>query len=65
MVNMLERLVFIDETSLMANLVKTIGRAPVGRRLICHAAFGHAAFGHALRPLAHPGPLSRALPGTG
>ena len=38
---MLERLVFIDETSLGAKLVKTIGRAPGGRRLIGHAAFGH------------------------
>jgi len=42
MVNMLERLVFIDETSLRAKLVKTSGRAPAVRRLIGHAAFGHA-----------------------
>ena len=31
---MLERQVFIDETSLKANLVKTTGWAPVGVRLI-------------------------------
>ena len=39
--NMLERLVFIDETSLKTNLVKTTGWAPVGKRLIDHAPFGH------------------------
>ena len=38
---MLERQVFIDETSLKANLVKTTGWAPVGVRLIDHAPFGH------------------------
>jgi transposase len=41
MVNMLERLVFIDETSLKTNLVKATGWAPVGARLIDHAPFGH------------------------
>lgn len=41
MANMLERLVFIDETSLKTNLVKTTGWAPVGARLIDHAPFGH------------------------
>ena len=41
MANMLERLVFIDETSLKTNLVKTTGWAPVGTRLIDHAPFGH------------------------
>ena len=41
MANMLERLVFIDETSLKTNLVKTTGWAPVGKRLIDHAPFGH------------------------
>lgn len=41
MANMLERLVFIDETSLKTNLVKTTGWAPVGQRLIDHAPFGH------------------------
>jgi len=41
MANMLERLVFIDETSLKTNLVKTAGWAPVGKRLIDHAPFGH------------------------
>jgi transposase len=41
MSNMLERLVFIDETSLKTNLVKTTGWAPVGQRLIDHAPFGH------------------------
>jgi transposase len=37
----LERLVFIDETSLNTKLVKTTGWAPVGERLIDHAPFGH------------------------
>jgi transposase len=41
MANMLERLVFIDETSLKTNLVKTTGWAPVGQRRIDHAPFGH------------------------
>jgi transposase len=41
MSNMLETLVFIDETSLRTNLVKTTGWAPVGQRLIDHAPFGH------------------------
>lgn len=37
----LERLVFIDETSLNTKMVKTSGWAPVGQRLIDHAPFGH------------------------
>ena len=37
----LERLVFIDETSLNTKMVKTTGWAPVGKRLIDHAPFGH------------------------
>ena len=37
----LERLHFIDETSLNTKLVKTTGWAPVGQRLIDHAPFGH------------------------
>lgn len=37
----MEKLVFIDETSLKTNLVKTTGWAPVGKRLIDHAPFGH------------------------
>ena len=41
MANMLEMLVFIDETSLKTNLVKTTGWAPKGQRLIDHAPFGH------------------------
>ena len=41
MTNMLERPVFIDETSLKTNLVRTTGWAPVGKRLIEHAPFGH------------------------
>ena len=41
MADMLERLVFIDETSLKTNLVKTTGWAPVGKRLVDHAPFGH------------------------
>ena len=41
MAKMLERLVFIDETSLKTNLVKSTGWAPVGARLTCDAPFGH------------------------
>ena len=41
MANMLEMLVFIDETSLKTNLVKTTGWAPLGKRLVDHAPFGH------------------------
>jgi transposase len=37
----LERLVFIDETSLNTKMVKTSGWAPVGERLIDHTPFGH------------------------
>jgi len=39
--NLLERLAFIDETSLKTNLIKNTGWAPVGERLIGHAPFGH------------------------
>lgn len=39
--NHLEKLVFIDETSLKTNMVKTTGWAPIGERLIDHAPFGH------------------------
>ena len=41
MANMLEMLVFIAETSLKTDLVKTTGWAPVGVRLVDHAPFGH------------------------
>ncbi len=41
MLEMLEMLVFIDETSLKTNLVKSTGWAPVGKRLIDHAPLGH------------------------
>ena len=37
----LERLHFIDETSLNTKLVKTTGWAPIGQRLIDYAPFGH------------------------
>lgn len=37
----LDRLVFIDETSLNTKMVKTTGWAPVGERLIDHTPFGH------------------------
>lgn len=37
----LQRLVFIDETSLNTKLVKTTGWAPRGERLFDHAPFGH------------------------
>jgi transposase len=53
--NMLERLVFIDETSLKTNLVKTTGWAPVGVRLIDHAPFGHWHTQTFIAGLAHDG----------
>jgi len=37
----LERLAFIDETSLKTNMAKTTGWAPRGQRLVDHAPFGH------------------------
>lgn len=41
MSNHLERLAFIDETSVKINMVKATGWAPRGRRLVDHAPFGH------------------------
>jgi hypothetical protein len=41
MANHLERLAFIDETSIKTNMAKTTGWAPRGQRLIDHAPFGH------------------------
>ena len=38
--NALERLVFVDETSVKTNMAKTTGWAPVGARLRDHAPFG-------------------------
>lgn len=55
MANMLERIVFIDETSLKANLVKTTGWAPVGKRLVDHAPFGHWHSQTFIAGLAHDG----------
>ena len=52
---MLERLVFIDETSLKTNLVKTTGWAPRGQRLIDHAPFGHWHTQTFVAGLAHDG----------
>jgi len=37
----LERLAFIDETSLKTNMAKTTGWAPRGKRLVDHAPFAH------------------------
>ena len=37
----LERLVFIDETSVNTKMVKTSGWAPISERLIDYAPFGH------------------------
>ena len=37
----LERLIFIDETSLKTNMTKASGWAPEGTRLIDHAPRGH------------------------
>ena len=55
MANMLERRVFIDETSLKTNLVKTTGWAPVGKRLVDHAPFGHWHTQTFIAGLAHDG----------
>ena len=40
MVNMLEMLAFVDETSLKTNMAKTTGWAPCGERLVNPAPFG-------------------------
>ena len=37
----LDRLVFLDETSLNTKLIKTTGWAPIGERLVDHTPFGH------------------------
>lgn len=66
----LERLVFLDETWLKTNMVKTTGWAPVGERLVDHAPFGHwntQTFIAALRhdrldaPWIMPGAINRTL----
>ena len=41
MANHLERLAFIDETSVKTNMAKTTGWAPRGQGLVDHAPFGH------------------------
>ena len=41
MANHLERLAFLDETSVKTNMAKTTGWAPCGQRLVDHAPFGH------------------------
>ena len=41
MANHLERLAFIDETSVKTNMAKTTGWAPRGQRLVDHTPFGH------------------------
>ena len=41
MASHLERLAFIDETSVKTNMIKTTGRARRGQRLIDHAPLGH------------------------
>ena len=41
MADHLERLAFIDETSVKTNMAKTTGWAPCGQRLVDHAPFGH------------------------
>ena len=41
MANNLERLAFIDETSVKTNMAKTTGWAQRGQRLVDHAPFGH------------------------
>ena len=41
MANHLERLTFVDEIGIKANIAKTTGWAPCGQRLVDHAPFGH------------------------
>ena len=41
MASHLERLAFLDETSVKTNMAKTTGWAPCGQRLVDHAPFGH------------------------
>lgn len=41
MADQLERLVFLDETWLKTNMIKTTGWAPKGECLVDHAPFGH------------------------
>ena len=41
MANHLDRLAFVDETSVKTNMAKTTGWAPYGQRLVDHAPFGH------------------------
>ena len=41
MADHLERLAFIDGTSVKTNMAKTTGWAPCGQRLVDHAPFGH------------------------
>jgi len=66
----LERLVFLDETWLKTNMIKTTGWAPVGERLIDRTPFGHwntQTFIAALRhdrldaPWIMPGAINRTL----
>jgi hypothetical protein len=68
--NHLERLAFVDETSLKTNMIKLTGWAPVGERLVDHAPFGHwhsQTFVAALRhdrldaPWVIPGPMNGRL----
>ena len=51
MANMLERLVFIDQSSLKTNLVKTTGWSPVSTRPVDHAPFGHWYTQHGAPPV--------------
>ncbi len=41
MADHLERLAFIDDTSVKTNMIKTTGGAPRGQRLVDHVPFGH------------------------
>ena len=36
-----ERLVFLDETGVATNMTRLYGRAPKGKRVVCHAPRGH------------------------
>ena len=69
MANMLERLVFIDETRLKTSLGKTTGGSPVGTRRVDHAPVGHRhpqtfvaglAQDGLIAPWGRDGPMTRA-----
>jgi hypothetical protein len=58
----LERLAFIDETSLKTNMAKTTGWAPRGQRLVDHAPFGHWRTQTFIGALRHGAPRPSSVP---